>query len=324
MNFSDFCLDHGVIPPSDLVPGRWTRCSTVDHPNKKGRSGNGTVKLSDDERVGWVRNWATMETPAMWKANGDRAQADDSAFKARSAERFREQVRLEKKAMEDARKYFLSCPLLSGPTPYMEAKEITVQGAGSCRRTGDGALVIPMTIEKDICSTQTIFPDGSKKFFYGAPVKGATFTMGRKDSAVTLLCEGWATGATLHAAVPEALVIVCFSASNLVTVARKIKLHGMACICADDDWETCDKISRNPGVDAAKEAAEILGCGVAKPECSGSDFNDLFRECLRKLREDDMLSKFKKQPDQIRQNALAEVKRLVMKSIRFIPYPQIT
>lgn len=321
-DFLLFCLEHGVNSPSDLDPGRWVRCSTVDHPHKKGRSGNGNVKISEDGRIGWVINFATMEKAATWRAHGSNSTGDTEALKRLSAERFRERERLEKKAMADARRHYQSCLPLNGPTAYMQAKELDCTGCQDCRRTQAGALVVPMTIEQEIISTQTILEDGSKKFFSGAPVKGATFAMVRKNSTVHLLCEGFATGAALFSAVPEATVTVCFSAGNLVTVAQRKKLHGLVCVCADDDHETLSRIGRNPGLEAAAEAAKILGCGVAKPECSGSDWNDVFCDLLRRFKEDDMLSKFKKQPGQIRKNALARVKSFIMPSLKFVPYPE--
>jgi hypothetical protein len=56
MGFDDFARSHGLIVRS-LIPHRWIATPTEDHPRKR----NGRYKFLGD--IGWVQNWATMQTP---------------------------------------------------------------------------------------------------------------------------------------------------------------------------------------------------------------------------------------------------------------------
>jgi hypothetical protein len=60
MTFHDFARAHGLII-RDLISHRWVSTPTEDHPRKR----NGRYKYLGN--VGWVQNWATMESPTMWK-----------------------------------------------------------------------------------------------------------------------------------------------------------------------------------------------------------------------------------------------------------------
>jgi hypothetical protein len=62
MGFDEFARSHGLIMRS-LIPHRWIATPTEDHPRKR----NGRYKFLGD--IGWVQNWATMQTPVMWTSN---------------------------------------------------------------------------------------------------------------------------------------------------------------------------------------------------------------------------------------------------------------
>ena len=85
-----------------------------------------------------------------------------------------------------------------------------------------------------------------------------------------LICEGYATGATLH---DESgyRVYLAFSANNLLAVGRIVreKLPNAEIVfCADNDTA-----AGNPGLTKANEAAAVVGGSVAVPPIFG-DFND--------------------------------------------------
>lgn len=98
-------------------------------------------------------------------------------------------------------------------------------------------------------------------------------------SAVLIVCEGFATGASIHEAT-ELPVVVAFDAGNLETAAKSLrKLHpdAMLILAADDDHLT----DGNPGRAAASRAAKAVGGIVVAPMFpagrpdEASDFNDL-------------------------------------------------
>ena len=82
-----------------------------------------------------------------------------------------------------------------------------------------------------------------------------------------LLCEGFATGATLHQATGHATA-ACFSAGNLLSVAKVLRgkfPELRLVLCADNDAHT----PGNPGLTKAREAARAVGGLLAFPRFDG-------------------------------------------------------
>lgn len=172
-----------------------------------------------------------------------------------------------------------------GESPYLVRRGVRSYGV---RYLPGGALLVPMrNAAGDLCNVQSIAPerpaDGSpeKLFLKGGRKSGLWHWCGDPANAPALLvCEGYATGATLHEATGRP-VAVAFDAGNLVHVAKAIrKAHPAALIvlCADNDHETEVKTGRNPGRDKAQEAARAVRGVAVWPEAlpdGASDFNDL-------------------------------------------------
>lgn len=161
--------------------------------------------------------------------------------------------------------------------PYLDLKKI---GAHGIRLEGDLLLVPLMGQDGKIQTLQSISPTGRKLFITDAPVTGGLMVIGGKvatsDDKV-LLCEGYATAASLHEA--TGLVVVCaFNSNNLPHVAEKLQKHypNKQYLVAGDDDRGKDK---NVGRDAALRAAQILQCSAVFPEFPdghpGTDFNDM-------------------------------------------------
>ena len=154
--------------------------------------------------------------------------------------------------------------------PYLKKKQIKPHNA---RQIGK-SLIIPIedTTGK-IVSLQSIDETGKKKFLPGGKISGGFFVIGGDDfTNGGFICEGWATGCSIHEATGKP-VVVAFNSGNLPRVAELFKDNPFI-IAADNDLSTAGKIGKNPGVDAAKKAADKSGlpfivCPV------DSDFNDL-------------------------------------------------
>ena len=129
-------------------------------------------------------------------------------------------------------------------------------------------------------SLQTITPDGDKRF--KGRMKGCYHAIG-KPTGFVVVCEGYATGASIHQATGYA-VAVAFTAGNLlaVTMAVARALHCKypdlgVLVAADDDHRT----DGNPGLNAARNAALAVGGLVVAPQFpadrppQATDFNDL-------------------------------------------------
>ncbi len=156
------------------------------------------------------------------------------------------------------------------------------------------ALLVPLHVgAKSIVSLQGIFVGDknalgrNKDFLTDGRKLGCYFVIGApKPNAKTgiltiIICEGYATGASIHMAT-GALVIVAFDAGNLLPVAklfRSRKPDARIVIAADNDAWT-DRPVKNPGVFHATEAALAVAGIVAIPEFKSveskpTDFNDL-------------------------------------------------
>lgn len=163
---------------------------------------------------------------------------------------------------------------------YLVNKQIQPHGI---RQQGI-ALLIPVYVGDSLTSVQTIYPNGTdKRFLKGGRIAGGHYFINdqtRRDEL--LICEGFATGATLHEQIGAA-VYVAFNAGNLLAVARYVRSqHPRAnvIVCGDDDRWT----DGNPGKTKAREAALDIGAKLMMPDFSEldlstkpTDWNDWYR-----------------------------------------------
>jgi putative DNA primase/helicase len=312
--FLQFVEANGIMVPATFTPGRWIRCRTVNHPRKK----NGSIKLADDGQVGWCQDYAVHTEPLTWRAGDGNAMAapiDRALIAQRQAARRAALI----EATHGARAYYAACAPLRDAHPYLVSKGLGVAGCIGLRVDAAGWLVIPMLYNGKVLSLQRISPDGEKKFHYGATTKCAYYAIERPGAVLTVLVEGFATGLTIFQAIPNCRVVVGFNAANLVLVAERMQRQGMAVVCADNDHETAQRIGRNPGLDAARAAAAVLGVGVAFPTCDGTDWNDYVMEQMVLAHEGQSFSFSRKRTAvQIQASVFADVKLKVMREARLL------
>jgi putative DNA primase/helicase len=273
-DFRTFAESLGIRPHVIAPDGKWRRCPTVDKP----RSRNGSYKLALDGRIGWAQNFATMTEPATWRAAGDDhvPAFDPARLNMARAEALQKAVA----ATRRAREFYAACAPLIGGHPYLDAHGLDMTGCRGLRVDRDGWLVVPAFVNTMISSVQRISPDGVKRFWPGAQMRGANYTVDRHRASVNVLCEGLATGLAIFAAVPTTRIIVAFTAGNMPTVAATMP-DGPAVVAADNDWGTEARTGANPGIRAAQTAAEALGCGVAVPvDLLGTDWSDWRQEMV--------------------------------------------
>lgn len=208
----------------------------------------------------------------------DREQREE--WKRKLAERKRQQAEDEAKVRARAKAKAAADWSRAKPAdrqhPYLKAKAVLPHGV---RQIGERLQVPVYSPTGELRGLQRISPDGSKLFLVGTEAKGSYFPIsGATDSKeVILLAEGFATAATLREATGYP-VAVCFSANNLRPAAealRKKHPESHLLIAADDDRAS----KGNPGISAAKEAAEKVKGLIAIPEfepgSDGGDFNDM-------------------------------------------------
>lgn len=312
--FRQFVEANGIIAPDLIVPGQRYRCKTVSHPKKK----NAYIRLADDEKVGWCQDYAVHFEPVMWRANDSDALAapiDRVLIALRAAERRAALIA----ATLEARAYYDACEQVRFSHPYLVNKGFGVAGCNGLRIDAAGWLVIPMLYNGKVLSLQRISPDGEKKFHLGATTKGAYYVIDRPGATLTALAEGFATGLTIFHAIPSCRVLVAFNAGNLPVVAEAMDRSGMGVICADNDWETMQRRGFNPGLDAARQTAAILGVGVAYPTCAGTDWNDYLAEQTVLACEGQSFSFSRKRSVlQVQAGVLVDIKLKVMREARLM------
>lgn len=159
---------------------------------------------------------------------------------------------------------------------YLAAKCVSPYGL---RQRGD-ELLVPLYANGALVNLQRIKPDGGKRFLFGGRIKGSYSPLGIITPGAPLyICEGWATGATIHTDTGAA-VACAMNAGNLLPVGQRLQRQhpdAVLIVAGDDDRMT----DGNPGKTAANKAAAALGCGLVLPPWSGAepleltDFNDL-------------------------------------------------
>lgn len=313
-DFLQFVQASGIMVPDTFAPGRWIRCKTVSHPRKR----NASIKLADDGQVGWAQDYAVHTEPLMWRstdADAIAAPIDRALIARRQAERRTALV----EATLGARAFYEQCTPLRDSHPYLVAKGLGVAGCRGLRVDVAGWLIVPMLYNGKVLSLQRISPEGEKKFHFGATTKSAYYAIERPGATLTALVEGFATGLTIFNAVPNSRVLVAFNAGNLPIVAERLQRFAMGVVCGDNDHETAARIGRNPGLDAARAAAELLGVGVAAPVCAGTDWNDYAMEQMEVAMSGQEFSFSRKRSVlQVQASVYADIKLRVMREARLL------
>lgn len=287
--FRQAVREAGIEPPAEIVPDGTLHRFHVAGDRRGDR--NGWYILHDDTSVagafgcwkrGITRKWCGTDLTHLTQAARRAMSARiDAAVTRATKDRERQQVACKAKA---ARLWCASRPAIS-KHEYIRAKGIAPHGL---RVNRQGQLLIPVLDGWELVGLQLIGPDGSKRFLPGTPVAGNYATIGRPDGEIVYVCEGYATGATIHEATGGA-VAVAFNARNLGAVSQRLRgmFPGKALVlCADDDMET----TGNPGLTNATEAARAVGGVLAVPSFANldgnpTDFNDLHqREGIEAVR----------------------------------------
>lgn len=268
----------GLTPPDDVIgDGRLHRFSS----NGKPRNKNGWYVLHlDGVAAGSFGDWSTGLEQKWCSKSADtmsesERQAHRERTKAMQAARDADKAQRQQQAREAATSRLNKSTHATDDHPYLQRKDAQAHGI----RAEGGNLLIPMRdTSGKLHSLQVIDAQGDKRFLPGGRVSGCFYGMGKPDG-VLIVCEGFATGASLHESTGHA-VAVAFNAGNLKAVAVDLQAKYPALkliIAADDDHRT----DGNPGLTKATEAAQAVGgllvvpdFGADRPD-GATDFNDL-------------------------------------------------
>ncbi len=237
---------------------------------------------------------------AGWKWTGKQRQLSHAELeqraKARAELELTRQRELADIAAKQARTAIKAQRLWESATPcenhpYLAAKRVKshllrvgvwtkhiLQDDGSWRIIRiDNTLLIPLIDDTGkIWNIQGIFlekhPDieGTKHFLSGGRKSGLFFPIGKPKQTV-LLCEGYATGASLFEATGYR-TFIAFDCGNLTSIAKTVRKYypdRKIIICADNDTH----LENNPGYRHAMAAGKAIGGFVAVPP--QGDWNDV-------------------------------------------------
>ena len=152
-------------------------------------------------------------------------------------------------------------------------------------RNGQKFLAVSVYNHGSLVGLQRIYEDGEKAFTPGTPVSGSYHKIGdhdKKDQPV-YVCEGWATGQSIHQATGCA-VYCAFNASNVTNIVsyllKRIDRKQIIVAADNDQW----KNNENTGLSSALDINYKYRVKVRFPcfdhiEINGqkpTDFNDLF------------------------------------------------
>lgn len=286
MEFNDALVACGIDPDSvdRHKIGEWQRLPTQDHPRKK----NGAVHMYEsDPPAAFVQNWATGISAYAggrgWFNSRDTGITPDKKFR-KERELFAHLGMGGDTTQQDvahATDIELDSLRRASPThPYLTRKKIKPHGIYQKFEE----LIVPLRTTNTFWSYQRIKPDGSKFFRKGGRTKGCYFPIGgpAPDGSIPriLVCEGFATGASLHEAT-DLPVGVAFTAGNLADVAVNFKVRNpdsTIVIAADNDSQTVG----NRGLSQARNAAALCDGIVICPNFGDAartknltDWNDM-------------------------------------------------
>ncbi|OKA29295.1 conjugal transfer protein TraC [Pseudomonas versuta] len=292
--------DHGLEPAQPLTFGKLTRCKTTQD---KGKEKNGWYVIHEHRTeknetliFGSFGDWRSGDSNKIKVKAGRMSQEEREVMRARQEEGKRRAAEIAanaaRRAANRASGLFKRMPE-KGRSDYLDRKQIIGLGVRFAPRSG--ALLVPMSNVRDqIIGLQVIYPEkqadtGRDKSYwpYGMSKEGAFHLIGShpEPGEPVLVCEGYATGASLHMAT-SMTVAIAFDAGNLLPVAKAMRERFAGCpliICRDDDWKTKRPNGQpwNPGEEKGSNAALVVGGQVVAPifsierEIKWTDFNDL-------------------------------------------------
>lgn len=274
----DQLLAGGLVIDGGLEVGRLVRCKVEGDRERRGwyYLHELVTSAGDQVIVGSFGRWHGLDNGAtkirLGKGQTLDAQQRESLAKRLAEDRKKADAARQaaaEKAGHLATQTWSRCSE-SGESDYLARKGV---GAHGVRFSPSGALVIPMTDVTGrvhglqiIRSSAVAKRDGAPAKQYwpaGMAKKGHFHLIGGVPSTVLLVCEGYATGASLHEATGLP-VAIAFDAGNLAPVAsalRKRYKRVRQLVCADDDAFS----EGNPGVAAASSAAVEVGGAWVKP-----------------------------------------------------------
>ncbi len=283
IEFAQHCRANGLDVDTPIMDGQIHRVPLIGKPGGKDGAYCGYL---DGVPSGWSQNYVTGEKSKFVSSGVQLTEEEKAKQRAEHARKLQEREAKRQRdydvAANNAKRVLNNSFEADKGHAYLQEKGIKPYTA---KQNNYGQLVVPVqNIHGDIRGVQFIEENGSKKFLIGIEKKGnfALLSEEAKDVSKALVCEGFATGASLHEAT-KLPVVVAFDAGNLEEVSKALaeKYKGIEItVCADNDQYK----DNNIGLECAKKAALAVGGKLAVPQFTKeeqarklTDFNDLHK-----------------------------------------------
>lgn len=291
--FRDFMSNCGFAPADNIsliTDGKIHRYKVKG--DKHGdTSGSYCIYTDGTIPAGWAGDWHYKDFPA-WHYDLDTLPEEHRKYyqdpkqqakikaeqKKREEERKKQQIQAAGEAMDRIR----DMPDAQGDHPYLQKKGIYPYDIKAEGRN----LAVPLSnIDGLVRSYQRISPDGTKRFYPGAPLDGLFWAIGldlaKNPKTPILIGEGFATMAKIYelTSLPSVMGVTCGNLPKVAEIIHKKYPKNKIIIMADNDKATELKRDFNPGIQAAQTcvkkgyAVSFIAPEFDKPE-EGTDWDD--------------------------------------------------
>lgn len=256
MTLQDGCNQINIVYKDVPADGKLHNTAVI---GKDPRNTAGRIKGFTDGKGWQLLNNIDATSLTVWR--------DDTPAKMTAADCTERDTRVarEKKELEEAHKQCRAESInlwenvvreeIPADHQYLVAKGI--RPFGIRWQSSGNLLVVPVRdIDGVLHGLQFISGDGSKKFKTGTVKTGHFHKISKSRDNTVIICEGFATGATIHQATGHA-VIIAFDAGNLLPVSQAVRskfLNMKIIIAADDD----NHLPVNIGIVKATAAAKAV------------------------------------------------------------------
>lgn len=226
LNFIKF-LDRNDIGPAQgasIIGDDEQHYYQIEGDTRTEKRGSYQLKVGDDFAYGWARDHRVGQTyKYSSRARSEWTPEKKLAFKKENEDRRAKQdkddrEKWEKAASEAKLRWDAAAPC--SQHPYLIKKQC---GHHALKVDGD-LLLIPSYGDNKLWGIQTIDSEGNKRFSTGSKKEGCYSPLAAADDNkdVIVICEGWATGASIREAT-GLVVVVAFDCGNLESVAAAMR-----------------------------------------------------------------------------------------------------
>ena len=269
--FRQAMRDAGINYSGEIIANKKINRGHIEG-DKRGSKNLAYILHVDGYAAGWFKDHKSGISQTWRSSSG--SCVPYTSIKQREESKLQHEAEIIQKNAEAARKashIWNQSKLITRQSDhaYLEKKRIQPNGA----RLSRGALVIPIYNESNqLVNLQFINNQDDKRFLTGGRKSGCFYIIGDFSRCI-LICEGFATGASLFQESRQR-VVIAFDAGNLLPVAkniRKLSPDAEIIICGDNDRSGI-------GQAKAREAALAIGGKILIPPILGFDWNDTLLE----------------------------------------------